>query len=85
MDENINLNEFINDWEINEKDGIITHKSGIGFRYIAIVGRVEIINLPKWYSSEMRQGKSLEECDDRLRELNNQFYYIQESILKRKK
>lgn len=89
MTEDNSLNSFIKDWNINRLDGIAKHKSGIGFKYIANgengKPRVEILNLPQWFQSEMKQGKSLEECNENLRNLNNQFVLIQEDILVRSK
>ncbi|MDR1454617.1 MAG: hypothetical protein LBJ01_03100 [Tannerella sp.] len=81
----VNIKNRLKGWNINGAEGIAEDNSGIGFRHIPDgkngKSRVEILNMPEWFSSKMEQDKSLEECNKKLKELTAQFALIREKIM----
>lgn len=79
------IKHFINDWDVNKKDFLATHISGVGFKYIQNGEdgnpRLEILDMPKWFQKEMSKGKSLQECNKYLVQLRNQFIIIHKELM----
>ncbi len=79
------LKEFINDWEINKRDFLAIHFSGVGFKYIQNgedgTPRLEILNMQKWFQKEISAGKSLQECNKHLSQLRNQFITLHKEFM----
>ncbi len=79
------LKDFIDDWKIDAKNKSATHKSGLDFKYVqnGYGGKqqVEISNLPKWFSSEIKKGNKMEDCEKLLDEMNAQFTEIYQKVI----
>ena len=79
------INSYIDNWEVNTSDESATHNTGIGFKYIPKgeedKPKLEVLNMPQWFQSQMAIGNSFENCNTRLRELKNQFVVIYQNII----